>query len=207
MELEAEVHALEAEVDALSHGHGAEVEALEASLRERGKVTKALEKEVERRERIILDLLQVLEEARAGTAWVGPQAETPREGNPPADTDGMVRDLSLRAAQARTERDELRLKLDAAAVEIARREGERVTAAWRIEELEQHVARLDAEQSELTMTIPPPAVVERNREANDVTALTQRLTAAEDERILRRALAQEHEARVRAESGEARGQA
>ena len=206
VELEAEVGALEAEVDALSHGHGAEVEALEASLRDRGKVTQALEVELVRRERIILDLLQVLEETRVGAATADPATAAPVAGS--ADADGTVGELTLRASQARAERDELRLKLDEAAVEIARREGERVTSAWRIQELEHQIGRLEAEQSELTMTIPPPAFVEREREANDVTVLTQRLTAAEDElELLRQALAQEHEARLRAESGEVRGQA
>ena len=208
VELEAEVHALEAEVDALSHGHGVEVDALEASLRERGKVAQALEQEVQRRERIILDLLHVLEEARAGASGTGVSLGAPVAGEAPVDADGTVRDLTLRVSQARADRDELRLKLDAAALEIARREGERVTSAWRVQELEQQIARLEAEQSETTMTIPPPAPVDHEREAEDVTALEQRLTAAEDElQILRQALAQEHEARVRAESGEVRGQA
>jgi hypothetical protein len=162
--------------------HAAEIGGLEQALRDRGQIIHAMERELERRERIVHDLVHALEEARAA----GP--DVPRAGD--------------------AESAPLRAKLDAAALEIARREGESATSAWRIQELEQAVSRLEDEQSELTMTIPPPAFLDREREVNDVTKLTDRLTAAEDELdVLRQALAQEHQAKTRAESGEALSQA
>jgi len=203
VELEAKVARLEAEVAVLGDGHGLELAAFEQALRERARVTQVLEQELARRERIILDLVHAfdeahaLEQARAGREHtpVAPGADT-------SELDAALRDSKARSERLRGENDELRRKLDASALEIARREGESTTSSWRIQELEQAVARLEDEQSELTMTIPPPAFLNLEREANDVTLLTQRLAAAEDELdVLRQALAQEHAARVRAQAG------
>ncbi len=210
--LEAEVAALEAEAAALSDGHGSELSALEEALRDRARVVFALEQELARRERIILDLVHALEDARAmAEEPAGAPAEAAddrRTRAALADAESSLREARQRAERARAESTTLREKLDAAALEIARREAESATSAWRIQELEQAVARLEDEQSELTMTIPPPAFVHVEREANDPTVLSQRLSSVEDEvDLLRQALAQEHEARVRAESGEALTQA
>jgi DNA repair exonuclease SbcCD ATPase subunit len=203
VELEEAIEGLVAEVDALSHGHGAELGMLEAALRERGRITHALEQELGRRERIILDLVQALEEARTGTGGALPVGDRPAAVAASPDLEASLRDLSRRFERARGENEELRQKLDGASLEIARREAEITTTSWRIQELEEQVKRLEDEQSELTMTIPPPGFLNLEREANDVTVLTQRLTSAEDELdLLRQALAQEHDARVRAESGE-----
>jgi hypothetical protein len=208
-QLLARIASLEADLARTADGHGSELTALEEGLRERARAAHALEQEVARRERIILDLVHALDEARAGDAKAdaGP-ADEARTRAALLDAESTLREARQRAERARAESDDLREKLDAASLEIARREAERTTAAWRIQELEQAVARLEDEQSELTMTIPPPAFVKVEREANDVTLLAQRLAAAEDEAdLLRQALAQEHEARSRAESGAALAQA
>jgi chromosome segregation protein len=210
-ELEQALVTLEAEVFGLGDAHAAEVAAFEEALRDRGRATHALERELERRERIILDLVHALEEARAEAMGELPvRVAAASDAAPSASPES--RELHARREQAlretRTENEELRAKLDAAALEIARREGEATASAWRLEEMEQSVARLEDEQSELTMTIPPPAFTNLEREVNDVTKLTARLTTAEDELdMLRQALAQEHQARARAESGDALTQA
>jgi hypothetical protein len=228
-ELEGALVKLEAEVFGLGDAHAAEVQAFEAALRERGRATHALERELERRERIILDLVHALEEV--GIADLpgspAPATEASASGADLAEFD-LRREAALR--DARAENEELRAKLDAAALEIARREGEATASAWRLEELEQTVARLEDEQSELTMTIPPPAFVKLEREVSrrggeptegyaapppvgwrddgETAKLTARLATAEDELdVLRQALAQEHQARARAESGDALAQA
>jgi chromosome segregation ATPase len=198
-ELQAAVEALRAEAATAADVQGQELSALESALRERGRAVEVLEHELARRERIILDLVHAFEEARTvgATGSVGDAAH--------ADA---LREARREVERARAESNELRQKLDAAALEIARREGQSATTAWRIQELEETIARLDAEQSELTMTIPPPAFLSVEREANDVTVLTDRLSTALDElEIVRQALAQEHQARVQAESGEALAQA
>ncbi len=207
-ELEALVVALEtAEAAPLSDRHGAELGALEAALQERARIIHVLEAELLRRERIILDLVHAVEEARGAAAdhdAGAPVEDDSRLRAALTDAEAALREARHRAERARSEAGDLREKLDAAALEIARREAELATSAWRIQELEQAVSRLEDEQSELTMTIPPPAFQHVEREANDVTVLSQRLARAEDEvDLLRQALAQEHEARARAESGEA----
>ena len=187
---EARAAVLEAEVAALRDGreedHAADVAIFENALRERAQIIHALEHELARRERIILDLVHALEEARLASG-------------------GAVADLAdaARLEELRAENHELHLKLDALAMDVARREGDAATSAWRVQELEREIGRLDAEQTELTMTIPPPAFLRVEREANDVTRLADRLSQAEDQvELLRQALAQEHEARARAESGD-----
>jgi SAM-dependent methyltransferase len=205
-ELEARVQQLESRGVAPADSHAEEIAALEAALRERGRATQVLELELARRERIVLDLVHALEEVRDAVADPTRTATGPADDARLREAEGAIADARRKADRVRAENDNLRAKLDAAALEIARREAELATSAWRVQELEQAVGRLEDEQSELTMTIPPPAFVNLEREANDVTVLTQRLTAAEDELdLLRQALAQEHEARLRVgeETGEA----
>ncbi len=88
--------------------------------------------------------------------------------------------------EALDENTRLRELLDAMAMDLARREGEAQASAWKIEELERRVA--GASKPGTPATPPSP---ERSHE----------LSAALDEiDALRRALTQEHEQRVRAES-------
>lgn len=102
----------------------AELEALEGQLRERAAFVATLERELERREQLVKELVTALEDARAG--------ELP----------------AFAAASEPTfdahERERLERKLDALARDAARREGELVARAWRIAELEADVARAKA---------------------------------------------------------------
>jgi hypothetical protein len=94
------------------------------------------------------------------------------------------------------ENAQLRQRLDALAQEAARREGEAQAIAWTVAELERKLDQAASSGAAPARTpIPTPGPVE--------TDAAPGLTAALDELdALRRALAQEHEARARAESGE-----
>jgi hypothetical protein len=82
------------------------------------------------------------------------------------------------------ENAQLREKLDALALDLARREGEAQAAAWTISELERRAVQA-----------PPSAAPE--------TDLEHKLAAALDELdALRQAVAQEHQQRLKAESGD-----
>ncbi len=140
-------------------GHAAELAQLEAALRDRAQAIRALEDEVARRERMIHELVDSLHERAA---------EPPPK---PAEAPAEVHDDSA-----------LRERLDALALDLARREGEAQAAAWTIAELERRLAA-------------GPASAEGG------TNEQQKLAAALDELdALRRAFAQEHEQRVRAEA-------
>jgi SAM-dependent methyltransferase len=141
----------------------AEHEVLERTLRERAQVIRELEAEVLRRERLVRDLAGALEEASLASLPSLASFEAP----PPA----------------------LAARLDAMALELARRESEAQAAAWENEELKRRLAI--AERG-----APGPAPDAGHAPAPSAAALDE-LDA------LRRALVQEHDARVRAESGEA----
>jgi len=132
----------------------------EEALRERARALRSMEAELLRRDGMIRELASALEEASAS----GPAA--------PAAT-----------FDARDEENaRLRERLDALALDLARREGEGQAAVWKIAELERRLAR--------TAGVPEGAPEPGSR-----------LAAALDEvDALRRALVQEHDARVRAES-------
>jgi hypothetical protein len=146
----------------------AEHEMLERTLRERAQVIRELEAEVARRERLVRDLAGALEEANLASLSI---ESSPREASreaPAAPADG---------APAAAE-GALAARLDAMALELARRESEAQAAAWENQELQRRLAI-----AERTPPGSPP------------------LAAALDELdALRAALAQEHDARVRAES-------
>jgi len=104
----------------------------------------------------------------------------------------------------------LRSKLDALASEIARREGELEARGWRITELENLLQRkLDeaaaarAAMSAATAPTQQQPSKELPRQAQPASDLLSKLARAEDELdALRKALTQEHSARIAAESGE-----
>jgi hypothetical protein len=157
----------------VAEAHAGETAALEAQLRERARVIASMEKELARREQLVRELVASLDEARE----LGGAAFAP----PPAPTSSFdVEELGR-----------LRRKLDELALEIARREGELVAQAWRIEELE-------AKQ-------PAGEVRSPTEDASKDSAkdLERELGRVRDELdALRQALTQEHAARVAAESGE-----
>ncbi len=161
----------------VADAHGAETTGIEAQLRERASVIAGLEKELDRREHLVRELVASLEEAR--------------------DPSGVP--LTFEAAPAMPgvapeEAARLRRKLDELALEVARREGELTAQTWRITELENEKRRLAAKAARPASpapAAPAPAGIDRD------------LAAARDELdALRQALTQEHAARVAAESGE-----
>jgi len=93
--------------------------------------------------------------------------------------------IEARRNELERENTELRRKLDALAIETARREGEVQTSAWRIAELERELSARPA-------TNGAPGA-----EAPDTMALEAAATQID---VLKRALAQEHEARRLAEA-------
>jgi len=205
--------ALAAEVALLSEGHGADVAQLEEALRERARAVRELEHEAVRRERIIQELLAALEEAKSQPIEdVDAQTAARDAMIARGESEALRREVEAReeAAMSATERatllaaanDELREKLDALAMDIARREGTRVESAWRISELEQQVSRLEERESEVTPTIAPPQMGDVGGLGPASEQVDRLLDLQNEIDILRQALAQEHEARVRAESGE-----
>jgi hypothetical protein len=181
---EARAAMLDAHLAELGEGHASELAQLEAVLRERAQAIAAAEREVMRREAIVRELVLALEDAGAGEAISAPShaaARVPDETHAHLD-------------RAVAENADLRTKLDALALDVARREGELQARGWRITELEERVASLEARP----LAAPPPA-------KSSAAGVTPAGDHAELH-ALRQALAQEHEARVRAESGEELGQ-
>jgi hypothetical protein len=161
--------------------HAAELLAFEETLRERAQTVRVLEAEVARRERMVHDLVGALEEHAAHP----PAARS--EAAPVVAAHDPSIEVALTAENAH-----LHARLDALALELARREGEAQASAWTIAELERRLAAM-----------PPPDASAGASKGAAASSLSPRLAAALDELdALRHALAQEHDARTRAESGE-----
>lgn len=143
-------------------GHAPELAQLEASLRDRAQAIRTLEEEVSRRERMIHELVDRLEE---------------RPAEPPREVAGVPSEPADDSA--------LRERLDALALDLARREGEAQAATWRIAELERRLA---------AGTTAPALDRGTNEQQQNLSAALDELDA------LRRAFTQEHEQRVRAEA-------
>ena len=173
----------------VAEAHAAETAVYEEQLRDRARVIAALEKELVRREQLVKELVTSLEESREGTANGGItfEAAAPLSMPPPRPDPAVASEMAR-----------LRLKLDDLAGEVARREGELTARAWRITELEKELARLERAHEEARKA--KPAARPMGTESADLGA---ELARAQDELdALRQALAQEHAARVAAESGE-----
>jgi hypothetical protein len=213
---EARAAALAIELSLVSEEHGAELAALEQALRERARVVRDLEEEVTRREHLVRELVASLEESLRETR-AEPEAgaisrasagdvEVVNTDLAAVRRDLESRDAALRVADERAAtleatNDDLRGRLDALSADIARRESERQEVIWRVGELEQQISLLEAEQTELTETLPPPPMG-RSRVGTVLEAQDAVHAQRTELDILRQAMAQEHEARVRAESGE-----
>lgn len=156
---------------ALAAAHAEELSAFEAQLRARARHIQELERELRRRETLVHELVAALEDA--GRASASPAAAPPS----PA-----------RADVAREESQALTQKLDALALELARRTSELEAERWRAAELEGKLSR--ARASSGGRGAAPSETPGTGEGAGELEAL-------------RAALAQEHAARVRAESGEA----
>jgi hypothetical protein len=150
---------------------------------------RALEAEVVRRERMIRDLVGSLEEQaleRARPAGAHPTGAVGSE-EPSALTDELARENSI-----------LRWRLDALAMELARRDAEAQGGQWTIQELEHELAREAGLRAEEPAQAPPAGA--SPAPAGDAERrLTEALAEVD---ALRLALTQEHAARVGAESGE-----
>ena len=117
----------------LVEAHAAELLGFEETLRERAQIIRLLEVEVARRERMVLDLVGALEDHAA-------HPPTANGEPPPAPVHDGATEAALTAENAL-----LHQRLDALALELARREGESQATAWTIAELERKLA-----------TAPPP---------------------------------------------------
>jgi SAM-dependent methyltransferase len=171
----------EPELARLNDAHAAELQRFEAALRERAAAVRVLEAEIVRRDRMVQELVSALEEHV--TAAPGP-AHTPVHAPAHAVVEREPSDEALE------ENTRLRERLDAMAMDLARREGEAQASAWKIEELERRLAAAATPRS-----TPISGVADRSAE----------LSAALDQiDALRRALTQEHEQRIRAEAALAR---
>jgi len=164
---ERRLAAFEAEVSRAAELHAVELQRYEEALRDRAQAIRLLEAEILRRERMVRELVDALEEHAA---------QPPPVEQGPSEQDALIE-----------ENARLRARLDALALELARREGEGQATAWAVQELER---RLDEAAARPAAARPSPDL-----EGKLATALDE-LDA------LRRALTQEHDARVRAESGE-----
>jgi hypothetical protein len=165
-------------------GDASEHARLEEGLRDRAKTIHELERELSRRGRMVEELVAALEGA--------PRVTAGDDANAAALVDELriARDsaahVEARLAELERENAELRRKLDALALETARREGELKTSAWRITELEQRLAQRPEEGNGA-----------RASEGTDTLALEAAATQID---VLKRALAQEYEARRLAEA-------
>lgn len=238
--------AFQPELGRVAETHAGELARYEEALRDRALAVRTLEVEVVRRERMVRELIDALDEtSRASTAdhasvappdvshpeaaaaHGGPSHGAPRpdEARPEATDDARLHDARAVAERLpeqvperphadvadglHEENVHLRRQLDTLALDLAHREGEAQAAAWAIAELENRLAiatRSDPAPSPEGANEPAPDAQpspERSPEPAPDPQIHGRLALALDELdVLRQALAQEHDARVRAESGE-----
>ena len=169
---------IQPELEGVAEAHAAELQRFEITLRERAAAVRALEGEVARRERMVHDLLAALEDAGA-VALHAPGLAAPA----PTDDDAQGA-----AAAALHENARLRARLDAMAIELARREADAQASGWKLAELDRRLAELS---SRAAQSAPPEPSV--SRRSPEMAAALDQIDA------LRLALAQEHDQRVRAE--------
>ncbi|MBX3202111.1 MAG: hypothetical protein KF894_28540, partial [Labilithrix sp.] len=173
-----------ADLSLVAEAHAVETAGYEEQLRERARVVASLEKELVRREELVRELVTSLEDARDGLVTGVFEVAAPLPPSPPRADPAVAAEV-LR----------LRQKLDELAAEVARREAELTARAWRIAELEGELARLAADADAPGASAPATELA-----SGDAAAGLARVQGEID--ALRQALAQEHAARVAAESGE-----
>ncbi|MGH7281342.1 MAG: hypothetical protein ACRELY_07470, partial [Polyangiaceae bacterium] len=174
------------ELNGAALSHEGEVAELEALLRNRGSHVADIERELARREQIVHDLLSQLSN---GAAIAAPAPMPPVQV---ATDEAMSSGAFENGDHALYEENvRLRAKLDALALDLARKEGEIATTRWRVAELEEQLS-----QSKKAGSRDPGPFGDLL--AGETASLRADLDKARDELdMLRRALAQEHEARVR----------
>jgi hypothetical protein len=162
-----------------AEGHALELGRLEDGLQERARAIRALESELARRDQMVRDLVSALDDA-------GSEPRLPPEPiEPVAARPDPVAEANAEALVA------MRSRLDALALELARREGEAHASAWKIDELERKVAQTADARDAVEAPRPEP-----------IEPVAAGSVALDQIDALRQALVQEHDARVRAESGE-----
>jgi hypothetical protein len=183
---EARASELETDIASIAELHAEELAQLEGVLRERARSAQVLEQELLRRERLVKELVTAVEEASAG----GPYKDASAGGAyKKVGAEAPAAPEAEELAEARREAHALRDKLDRLALELARREGEIEARGWKVAELEERLA--------MASKTAPPAPQSDPELARQVARAQSELD------VLRQALAQEHEARARVESGEA----
>jgi hypothetical protein len=183
--VEAALAKSDADLAHMSEVHAAETAAYEEQLTGRARMIAALEKELVRREQLVKELVTSLEESREGTNGVVFEAAAPMSAPAPRPEPALEEEVAR-----------LRQKLDELASEVARREGELTARAWHITELENERTRLIERKSETKRPEGRKATASEGDPEVALARLRDELDA------LRQALAQEHAARVAAESGE-----
>jgi len=195
-----------------AEAHAVELGRYEEVLRDRAQAMRALEVELVRRERMVRELIDAIEET--GQAVAGPPPHRARDPEkeatpgyaahppplvpPPSPVSHSEREVSPEYAALVEANAQLRQKLDALALDLARREGEAQASAWAIAELERRLETQSAKAPPLADSRAGEATTPSDTDDSEAKRL---LAAALDELdVLRRALAQEHEARMRAES-------
>jgi hypothetical protein len=184
----------------VADAHAAEHARFEEALRDRAHTIRGLEAELHRRDRMVRELVDTVQEAEGQMVRVSPDdrgLSGHTEAAPPRSAAASAQAEVSSALEEENAR--LRERLDALALELARREGEAQASAWAVAELERRLAEV---------VVPP--TVEQSPPADAVpdVAPPSRLKDALDELdALRQALAQEHALRVRVESGEELAQA
>ena len=183
---EASVARLEPEAARLAEAHADELGRFEASLRERAAIIRQLEAELARRERMVLDLVQTLDEHAGGLSAPNDAAAI---AEAPEQTPMVASSPAPQRAAVELAEDNARLceRLDAMALELARREADAQAAAWTLSELQRRVD-----------TAPGPAPSAAPAASRDADPRLE--TALDELDALRKALVQEHDLRVRAEA-------
>jgi hypothetical protein len=178
---------VEPEMARILDAQAAELLGFEQALRERAQTIRLLEAEVARRERMVRELVGALDEHAGLRAEERPARPAAAEATAVVDEGAGLVEAALTAENA-----QLRQRLDALALELARREGEAQATSWSIAELERKLAQAP---SDVRAPASAPSAIG--------TGAASELAAALDELdALRSALTQEHAARARAESGE-----
>jgi hypothetical protein len=198
-----------AEVAAVVEAHERDVRELELALRARGEELRAARIELNRRERMVRELVSQIEELQAGVVAPAPVVQVESSAAAREEIELARRELGVlveevrrrdrAVAELRVTYEKLSRELDAErakttelARDAARREAALQTASWRIVELE----KLGADAPEATPAVAPA-------ETAEVAAERARLESELD--ALRRALAQENERRERLERAVAAG--
>ena len=166
----AEANALLYQRELLNQGGGYEneLQRFEEVLRDRAKQIQQLEHEIVRRERIVKELLSTLEDLGASQAspdqlvalerqCAGLVREVDHQASRAAQLEQRLSDsgkaLAERVrllAEVQLEGESLRAKLDALALETARREGDLQASFWRVAELEGELATRHAAEASNT---------------------------------------------------------